>query len=182
MNRITMIMLIHQILFQGMFFAKNIALKKRIGKKIKGNNIEATLLILFFILFILFSFLLSLKAISSGIALTAGLLILIVNLVVSMSSLLGLKDSWRVGVLEEQKTELITSGIYRFSRNPYFVSYILLLVAYSTLLQNIWMFVFTAIGCIFIHILILKEESYLRTQHGEQYENYLKSVPRYLIF
>ncbi len=182
MTRVTVLILIHQLIFQGMFFAKNIALKKRLGLKIKGSSIESTLLIIFFVLFILYAFVLSFSATSSNTSFVIGIVILVLNLVVVVSSLLGLKESWRVGVLEDQKTELITNGIYGFTRNPYFVSYLLLLVAYSILLQSIAMAILTAVGFVCIHALIVREESYLRTVHGEVYEQYLRTVPRYLIF
>ncbi|MEH6518883.1 MAG: hypothetical protein V7742_19565 [Halioglobus sp.] len=42
----------HQLLFQGMFFAKNILLERRLGQPIRGFNLEANLSIAFFVLFI----------------------------------------------------------------------------------------------------------------------------------
>ena len=73
-------------------------------------------------------------------AMTLGLGFLLLNLVVSGASLTNLKDSWRVGVLEDQKTGLVTTGICRFTRNPYVVSYILISAAYTVLLQNLILF------------------------------------------
>ncbi|WP_228435869.1 hypothetical protein [Chryseobacterium pennipullorum] len=33
---------------------------------------------------------------------------------------LQMKDSWRIGIDEHMKTELVTSGLFQFSRNPIF--------------------------------------------------------------
>ena len=92
-----------------------------------------------------------------------------------------LKDSWRVGVLEEQKTELITTGIYRFTRNPYFVSYLLTLVAYTVLLQNVILLGLSIVGFGCVHRMVMKEEAYLYSVHGDAYLQYKMKVPRYII-
>ena len=90
-------------------------------------------------------------------------------------------DSWRVGVLEDQKTELVTTGIYRFTRNPYFVSYFLMLAAYTVLLQNFILFGLSILGFLFVHKMIIKEEKYLYSVHGDAYVEYKTKVPRYVI-
>lgn len=46
------VILLHQIFFQGMFVTKNIFLHRKIGMKIRGHNIEATISILVFAFFI----------------------------------------------------------------------------------------------------------------------------------
>ena len=183
-----LIILIHQSVFQGMFATKNIILHKRTGKQIRGKNIEATASILFFVIFIGAALSISFFKLSFGevhfftnsFNIILGLLLLILNLSVSAASLVNLRDSWRVGVLENQKTELIISGIYRFTRNPYFVSYILMFAAYTIILQNLILFGFSIIGILFIYKMIRKEEDYLYSEHGDAYLQYKKNVPRYL--
>ncbi len=41
------VILLHQIIFQGMFIVKNINLSRKIGKQIRGKNQEATISIIF---------------------------------------------------------------------------------------------------------------------------------------
>jgi len=94
---------------------------------------------------------------------------------------MNLKDSWRVGVLEDQKTELVTTGIYRFTRNPYFVSYFLMFAAYTVLLQNFILFGLSILGFLFVPKMIMKEEKYLYSVHGDAYVEYKTKVPRYVI-
>ena len=50
MTQDTWLILLHQLLFQGMFFAKNILLERRLGQPIRGFNPEANLSIAFFVL------------------------------------------------------------------------------------------------------------------------------------
>jgi len=183
------IILIHQTIFQGMFFAKNILLRRRLGIPIRGSNREATMSVVFFALFIIISLLLGLfedplgtfNLLTRTSALTITLALLSVNLMVGAASLIGLKDSWRVGVLEDQQTDLIEEGIYRFSRNPYFVSYIIMFAAYTVLLQNIILLILSVVGFAMVHLMVLKEEKYLTALHGEKYRQYQKRVPRYII-
>ncbi len=34
-----------------------------------------------------------------------------------------MKDSWRAGIPDSDKTELVTTGIYKYSRNPAFLGF-----------------------------------------------------------
>lgn len=189
MPEIWIIIVLHQLVFQGMFVIKNIILYGKIGKRIRGKNIEATISAVFFVFFIGVALTMSLlkqpfgrfQLLNDFLALIVGLALLFLNLVISGASLIDLKDSWRVGVIEDQKTELITTGIYRFTRNPYFVSYFLMLVAYTVILQNVILLGLSLLGFLFIHKMIMKEERYLYSAHGDAYLQYKKKVPRYII-
>ncbi len=184
-----MIILLHQFVFQGMFVIKNMILSRKIGTQIRGKNIEATRSIVFFVVFIGGALTMSvlkqpvgaIHVLNRVVAMTLGFALLLLNLVVSGASLMHLKDSWRVGVLEKQTTDLVTTGIYRWTRNPYFVSYILMFAAYTVLLQNVILFGLSIVGCVFIHRMIMKEEHYLLSVHGDAYVQYKKNVPRYII-
>ena len=183
---------LHQIVFQGMFVLKNIVLYRKIGQQIRGKNIEATLSIVFFVLFIGAALALALSRdfqeqtpgeillLNEWTAMGSGLGLIVLNLLISIFSLLHLKDSWRVGVVAGQQTQLVSSGIYRFTRNPYFVSYILMFVAYTVLLQNVILLSLSLVGFIFVHKMILKEEKYLESVHGDVYLEYKTKTPRYL--
>ena len=168
---------------------KNIILHRRTGKQIRGKNREATNSIVFFVLFIGVAVGISIlkqpfgevQLLNGFLAMALALVLLFFNLIVSGASLMNLKDSWRVGVLEDQKTELVTTGIYRFTRNPYFVSYFLMFAAYTVLLQNLILFGLSILGFLFVHKMIMKEEKYLYSMHGDAYVEYKTKVPRYVI-
>jgi protein-S-isoprenylcysteine O-methyltransferase Ste14 len=189
LNDAVLIILIHQLLFQCMFFAKNLLLRVKLGKPIRGDNREASLAVFFFIIFIAIALYLSWTATAAGnvrlysttTATGLCLLLLALNLVIGAASLRDLGDSWRVGVIEEQTTKLVEDGIYRFTRNPYFVAYLLMFAAYTVLLQNLVLFALSFLGFGMVHAMILKEESYLESVHGEPYRDYKMRVPRYLL-
>jgi len=188
MSTAAIVILLHQLLFQGAFVAKNVTLARRLGKPIRGNNPEAQWAVLFLAAFIALSLALALtgnpggvRLLPQGLALGLCLLLLAGNLVIGLAALRDLGDSWRVGVIEEQRTELVESGIYRHTRNPYFVAYLLMAAAYTLLLQNPWLLLLCAIGFIVIHRMILREERHLDSLHGEAYRAYSRRVPRYLL-
>jgi len=183
------ILLIHQLLFQGMFVLKNILLRRQTGKQIRGNNIEANLAIVFFILFTGSAISIAFfdptfgkfTLVAEDYALLLGFGLLGLNLIISGASLLDLKDSWRVGVIETQTTKLVTTGIYHFSRNPYFASYLLMFAAYTVILQNGLLLALSIGGFLFIQNMIKKEETYLLSVHGDAYLQYKKQTPRYIL-
>ena len=189
MNTPTLIILVHQCLFQGAFFGKNLSLRRKLGKPVRGGNSEATLSIVFFIGFICFSLAFASGVIDIGAlalmpdSITLGItgLLLALNLLIGLASLKDLGDSWRVGVIEDQQTQLVQGGIYRYTRNPYFVSYLLMFAAYTVLLQNVLLAVLAMIGFGLIHRMIVREERYLLAAHGQIYQDYLQRVPRYLL-
>lgn len=188
MSDTAVIIVIHQILFQGMFFAKNILLRQKLGIPIRGRNREANLSVVYFTLYILCAVLLSLfdapigsvDLIEGGITLAVALVLLVVSLVITALSLVGMGESWRVGIVEKQQTDLVEQGIYQFSRNPYFLSYLIIFIAYTLLLQSIILLTLSLIGFLMIHAMVLKEETHLTTLHGETYRQYKKRVPRYI--
>lgn len=184
-----LIIILHQAVFQGMFVIKNILLRVKTGKPVRGNNIEATISICYFACFIIISLIISflkepfgtVQLLERSQVIYPAAVLMGLNLVVSVASLSGLKDSWRVGITEDQKTELITGGIYRFTRNPYFVSYFLMFAAYTVLLQNLLLLGLSGVGFLVVHKMVLKEEGYLLSVHGDKYRQYRQRVPRYLI-
>jgi len=89
-------------------------------------------------------------------------------------------DSWRAGIPAEDKTEFVTRGIYRFSRNPAFLGFDLMYIGVMLMFCNPLLFAFTLLAAISLHLQILQEEKYLAVRFGEQYLNYKKRVFRYL--
>lgn len=189
MTDAAVVIVIHQIVFQGMFFAKNILLRRKLGIPIRGTNRETNLSVAYFILYILCSVLLSLSdaplgsvdLITGSTALVVAITLLVVTLFIAASSLVGMGESWRVGVLDDQQTGLVDKGIYQFSRNPYFLSYLIMFAAYTLLLQSIVLLALSLIGFSMIHAMVLKEEKHLSKLHGEIYHQYKKRVPRYFV-
>lgn len=89
-----------------------------------------------------------------------------------------MKNSWRVGIPEE-KTALITNGIYKWSRNPAFVGFDLLYLSMCLLFYNIPLLVVSVWAAVMLHLQILQEENHMKKMAGEEYITYMKHTSRY---
>ena len=94
-------------------------------------------------------------------------------------SVLCMKDSWRAGIPDKDKTELVTTGIYRFSRNPAFLGFDLMYVSILLLYGNLLTLSFSAFAIVMLHLQILQEERYLMNTFGAPYQEYCRHVFRY---
>jgi protein-S-isoprenylcysteine O-methyltransferase Ste14 len=81
----------------------------------------------------------------------------------------------------ETASAIVTSGIYRFTRNPMYLGFLLTLIAWAVFLGNI---VSALISLIFVAYMnrfqISPEERALRARFGASYEAYMCSVRRWL--
>ena len=95
-------------------------------------------------------------------------------------SILCMKDSWRAGIPDKDKTELVTRGIYRYSRNPAFLGFDFMYVGVLLMYGNLLTLGFSAFVIVMLHLQILQEERYLAGTFGGAYTDYKKKVFRYL--
>ena len=95
-------------------------------------------------------------------------------------SVLCMKDSWRAGIPDKDRTKLVTTGIYRYSRNPAFLGFDFMYVGLLLMHFNLSMLVVSAFAIIMLHLQILQEERYLTENYGDSYREYRKHVFRYL--
>ncbi|AZA98547.1 isoprenylcysteine carboxylmethyltransferase family protein [Chryseobacterium joostei] len=91
-----------------------------------------------------------------------------------------MKDSWRIGIDNDTKTELVTQGLFRFSRNPIFLGMTVSLVGFFLAFPTVIALTFLLIGSILMQIQIRLEEEFLLKQHGPIYLAYKKRVGRML--
>jgi protein-S-isoprenylcysteine O-methyltransferase Ste14 len=77
------------------------------------------------------------------------------------------------------KHELRTGGIYRFSRNPMYASFIFLNTATFLYLPSLLLLVVMIYGMVVHHFIILGEEKFLEQEFGEEYRQYKAGVSRY---
>jgi protein-S-isoprenylcysteine O-methyltransferase Ste14 len=100
----------------------------------------------------------------------------IITLIVAMATL---GDSWRGGIDYKQKTVLITTGIYKYSRNPGFVGFDLFFIGMALLFSNIVNILISCILLFLLHLQILEEEKFLSKVFGKEYTGYQKKTRRY---
>lgn len=110
----------------------------------------------------------------------AGMVLGFIGDILFTVSVITMKDSWRAGIAENDKTKIITSGIYSISRNPAFLAFDcvytgLLLIAFNWALLALSVFAMTM-----LHLQILQEEKFLSRAFGAEYNVYKSKVRRYL--
>lgn len=92
------------------------------------------------------------------------------SLILSINQSLGLKG------------KLITTGPYRYSRNPQYVGSIIMYVGTILGLNSI-LGLITGIGVIFAFLVLpFSEEPWLRKKYGKHYVEYCQKVPRFISF
>lgn len=109
----------------------------------------------------------------------AGIIIGVIAVFFFALATITMKNSWRVGIPEE-KTSLITNGIYKWSRNPAFVGFDLLYLSVCLMFFNIPLVLVSIWAAVMLHLQILQEEEHMHRMFGEEYEEYRKHTLRYL--
>jgi protein-S-isoprenylcysteine O-methyltransferase Ste14 len=89
-----------------------------------------------------------------------------------------MRMSWRVGIDTVNKTDLITNGLFRISRNPIFLGMIVSVVGLFLTIPNALTLMIAFSTYILIQIQIRLEEDHLVRQHGQLYNEYRMKVNR----
>jgi protein-S-isoprenylcysteine O-methyltransferase Ste14 len=109
-----------------------------------------------------------------------GVLCCLTGLSVFLWSLISFGKSFRVGIDTERPDKLITTGVFAFSRNPIYVAFSLVLLGQFLVFPNWILLVYLGAGVWLLHRQVLREEQFLKTHYGKEYEDYCKRVRRYL--
>jgi protein-S-isoprenylcysteine O-methyltransferase Ste14 len=77
--------------------------------------------------------------------------------------------------------QLVTSGIYRFTRNPIYLGFLLVVVGFPLYLGLYWGIIVAPVFIFLMnHLVIQHEEAYLEKKFGETYGDYRSRVRRWL--
>lgn len=109
-----------------------------------------------------------------------GVIILLLSLAWIVFAQAQMGASWRIGVDEDQKTDLITGGVFRFSRNPIYLGMAVTLIGLFLVLPTSATLGLLVGGIATIHLQILLEEQYLLKKHGQVFKDYSKKVRRWI--
>lgn len=110
-----------------------------------------------------------------------GVLVAVVGVAVFIISVLTMRDSWRAGVSKTDKTELVTKGIYKISRNPAFLGFDLMYLGILLMFFNLVLFEVSLFAMLMFHLQIVNvEEEFLLEAFGDEYLRYKKKVCRYI--
>lgn len=108
-----------------------------------------------------------------------GILVGIMGVIIFAIAVYTMRDSWRAGISKDDKTTIITNGIYRYSRNPAFLGFDLMYIGILLIYFNWFLLFFSVFAITMLHLQILQEEAFLPTVFGQEYIDYKGSVKRY---
>ena len=89
--------------------------------------------------------------------------------------------SWRIGVDPDERTGLVTHGLFALVRNPIFTAMLVTALGLTLMVGNV--ISLTGLAALFAALEVqvrLVEEPYLLTVHGPDYERYSTTAGRFL--
>ena len=116
-----------------------------------------------------------------GILCWSGISVAAFGVLVFILAMTTMHDSWRAGIPESDKTQLVTTGIYSLSRNPAFLGFDLMYIGLLIAFFNLVHLVFALFAVIMLHLQILQEEVFLTGAFGAEYLTYRERTGRYFI-
>jgi protein-S-isoprenylcysteine O-methyltransferase Ste14 len=102
---------------------------------------------------------------------------------------LGLTISAASGLLRARTTldphgsvsNIVTSGPYRFSRNPIYLGFVCLLIGFPFIFRMYWGLILSPLLIVLMNMLVIQhEEAYLEKKFGDMYTDYKSRVRRWL--
>jgi protein-S-isoprenylcysteine O-methyltransferase Ste14 len=93
---------------------------------------------------------------------------------------LNLGASWRIGIDEGHRPGLVTTGFYRFCRNPIFFAILIMLAGYTLLLPTRLSLALLVGAFVGMRQQVLTEEAYLTRTYGDAYRAYARHVGRFV--
>ena len=109
-----------------------------------------------------------------------GIVLCLIGLLLLLWSLISFGRSFRIGIDTEQPGQLVTSGIFAYSRNPIYVAFAIVLFGQFLIFPN-WILLAYLVAAIWLfHRQVLREEDFLKKNYGEEFTAYCQRVRRYL--
>ena len=146
------------------------------------NKIPPTILTL---LFLVFNYILSFNSLKIEIPykyfFTTLLLILGLYIIIRSSRLFAKAKTSLDPLRPFKSTSLITNDIYKYSRNPMYFGYLLILLSSSVYLGNVISIIIIPLFIFIIHFIQIKpEEETLKDLFGPTYDEYFSKVRRWI--
>lgn len=111
----------------------------------------------------------------------SGTILAVLGVADTLAAQTSMGTSWRIGVDENERTALVTTGAFALARNPIFTAMIATAVGLAAMVPNV-VSVFGLILTVAVIELQVRavEEPYLRRLHGDDYLRYAAAVGRFL--
>ncbi len=115
----------------------------------------------------------------SNLGFVIGWILLFSSLILVWIAQSQMRNSWRIGIDEINKTELVTSGLFSFSRNPIFLGIMVANIGLFSILPNAFTLLIVSLSTLSMNIQIRLEEEFLEKEFGDPYIQYKNKVKRW---
>lgn len=110
-----------------------------------------------------------------------GLGLAVLGAVATVAAQQAMGGSWRVGVDQNERTQLCTTGLFAWVRNPIFTAVIITAIGLTLAVPNIVGLAGLAILIVAIELQVpVVEEPYLARIHGQEYRRYVSRTGRFV--
>ena len=152
-----------------------------IGKLFRITLIACVLIVVVFVFFpTIYQQLMPIVFLNNTVIAVIGFVFLLSALTWVLVAQSHMQKSWRIGIDEDVKTELVQRGLFKVSRNPIFLGMRIMLMGLFLILPNAVMLTIWITGEILIQIQVRLEEEYLTRIHGDSYRAYQSQVRRWI--
>lgn len=111
-----------------------------------------------------------------------GVALMVLGIAVAILSQVDMGKAWRIGIPSgvEESQSLVTTGLYRFSRNPIYVGIMLFIVGSVIAAPGPVTILSLILTWVFVNQIIDSEEAFLRTAFGAEFEAYCTRTRRWI--
>lgn len=114
-------------------------------------------------------------------AVVPGVLVIAVGMVIALAGVRRFRKAGTTVLPFGGTSELVTSGVYRFTRNPMYLGMTLAYAGFTLLLNSVWCALFLPEALMSVYVLAVRpEERYLSQKFGDQYTRYSAKVRRWI--
>lgn len=108
-----------------------------------------------------------------------GVIIQTISIILFSFALASFKDAWRIGVATQTPGRLITTGIFKYTRNPTYIAMSFLFFGFFLTYSNFFFLGSAFFLPLSFHYQIKQEERLLTSLYKDDYLYYLARTPRY---
>ena len=109
-----------------------------------------------------------------------GIAIMLIGCVIGIIAQFQMGNSWRIGINEKEKTELVTNRLFRYSRNPIYLGLLISFLGFFLIAPNALSLCCLVLSYPSVEIKIRLEEQYLIEKHGDEFQEYMQKVNRWM--
>jgi len=111
----------------------------------------------------------------------SGVVLVVLGIVITIGSQVAMGRAWRADVDPDARTDLVTSGPFRYVRNPVFAGSAITVVGLALLVPNVVSLLMLVAFLAGLEIQVrLVEEPYLLRVHGDAYREYAARTGRFV--